>query len=366
MIGPVIGSVISSVIRGVVGGIAGLPSGDFSPVGLLYYPEPIGGSTALERYQTNLDGQDDFWLRGEEWSANNAVIEIVFVGPEPSAGNKYLVDNSGVEIRAYCLLTGGTGFVDSSAATMELNGVIVANNSALPVVGEVNHVKLTYDLGEGFFAGVDTFGARLNIQEFFPAAINSIKLTDPASAANTYTYKLSGNAPYELPIGEELGVNDWDNNPSVIGSSWTNNGDGSFTCDGSQISNDLLRINGVLTGASGYFSGLEVVNYQDVAGGTTKRLRMSVGTTIVNATADGSYNGVTETAADLNIYITAEVGMSCTVRGVFAKTLPASALTFENGEPDGSDRELITRKSDNSGWTGDGLNEYDYAAGSNP
>ena len=47
-----------------------------------------------------------------------------------------------------------------------------------------------------------------------------------------------------------------------------------------------------------------------------------------------------------------------------SKQLPASALTFENGEPDGSDREPITRKVDNSGWvTGEQVVNGDFSDG---
>jgi hypothetical protein len=47
------------------------------------------------------------------------------------------------------------------------------------------------------------------------------------------------------------------------------------------------------------------------------------------------------------------------------KEMPASTFLRENEEPDGSDIVDITRKPDNSGWTGDGL-DYDYAEGALP
>lgn len=39
-------------------------------------------------------------------------------------------------------------------------------------------------------------------------------------------------------------------------------------------------------------------------------------------------------------------------------------ITLQNSEPDGSDRTLVMRKEDNSGWT-DGATDYDYATGVN-
>ena len=41
-----------------------LPNGPFPTVEQTYFPEPVGGSDATMRYQWNLDGQDDFWSRG--------------------------------------------------------------------------------------------------------------------------------------------------------------------------------------------------------------------------------------------------------------------------------------------------------------
>lgn len=156
-----------------------------------------------------------------------------------------------------------------------------------------------------------------------------------------------------LSSNYELGANDWGNNPSSIDASITDNGDGTYTCDGSQLSNASLRVDDVLTLGSNYYSGLEIVGYTEVGGGVNKRVRMSVGSTFINATANGKYSGVTQTNSDDNIYITIEVGVACTVRGVFARTAPDSALMFENGSVDGSDRLLVTENEDGSGFDGE-------------
>lgn len=226
------------------------PVGDFPDINQTYYPEPIGGSTATQKYITELDGQDDYWLRGEPWRSTVSTITIEFVAPSSFSVNQYLYDTSGTDIRAYCLLNSGTGFIETNGTVIKLNGNAIANNSTAPVAGKINRLQISYSLVAGFFVGVDIFGARRNLIDFASFPILSIMLTDEENSANTYTYKLSSNLPYELPLGEE-----------------------------------------------------------DISA-TTK-------------------------------------------------------ITLQNSEPSGSDRILVTRKEDNSGFT-DGTTDYDYAAGANP
>ena len=326
MLKPILSPILTSIIRGVMQTASPFyPLGDFPLYNDVYYPEPIGGSDALMRYQTNLDGQDDFWLRSEEWAATNPVVEVSFIGMG-AAATGYLFDNDGVSGRGRVFFGAGTGFINSTGISTELNGQSIATNTVVAVEGEINHIKITY----AGAVGVDRFGADRALGSFYPAAITSIKLTDPASTANSYTYKLNGNAPYELPIGESLGVELVENGGFVGASGW------------------LYQAAGDLVIGKSYEVAFNVVNSDEAS---QSRLMDVNGTLVVSIGAAGSYKAVFTLAAGDNVLFRADGGVY-EVDNVSIKELPASHLTFENGEPDGSDRELITRKADNSGWVG--------------
>ena len=249
---------LTPILRSVTGiGAGGLPIGEFESIDSTYYTEPVGGSNAPTRYQWDLDGQDDFYLRGDPdyGSTTTATVECVFVGrasPSPGA-TKYLIgrhsfDRFFLAARDGLILIGNGGTSSDPAAI---------------VIGDINYAKLTASGTEivcvlngvevyrqpqlwtgvldsvGFAIRGDSSAGRYN------GPIQAFRVT---TDAQDDVYLLSSNGDFELPIGEE----------------------------------------------------------------------------------------------DAN---------------------STSKLTLQNGEPSGSDFELVTRKSDNSGWTGDGANEYDYAAG---
>jgi len=200
MIKNVLSQVISGVISGVIVG-PDLPAGAFDTIQALYYKEPVGGSEATERYQWNRDGQDDFSLRNVVWNCVNPVIEGTFIGK--TTATTYFIfdgDSTGTD-RAYLFVNSLTGNLNSNAATIELNGVVVADNMAAGVEGEINHYKLTFT---GTYR-VQVVGARYSLDQLFsPTAINDIQLTDPLDAGNSFATKFSDNGAVQGAIGVEI------------------------------------------------------------------------------------------------------------------------------------------------------------------
>lgn len=252
MIEPIIRPMIEPIIRPIIGEGGVLPPGPFPLQQATYYNEPVGGSTADRQYQTELDGQDDFWLRGASWTGSaDSEIVIEFY---PTVNNilQRLVDfdqSANIRLRSTdgnLLFTGMTGPVGM------LNGNVVTSGSASPVYGEINVASVRGNYSGQTFS---VLGCRADQGgNFFNGAIRSLCLIDHNDSGNSYVYKFDSNGQPIAPIGVE------------------------------------------------YFEG---------------------------------------------------------------DSVPTSAFTFQNGEPDGSDQYIIDRKSDNSGWT-DGVTDYDYAAGSNP
>ena len=233
--------------------------------------------------------------------------------------------------------------------------------AAKPVEGEENHIKITFT--GNFRVGV--VGCRFSRDTAFSLTpITAIKLTDPADAANTHTTKFVNNEAYQLELDGELGPDLISSsvfgNPSISGSQWSLVGDEwQYVGDGSfnslQFLSDaeqpeLLEIAFTVTGFTGSGAG-----------------------TFVNAAASGqsfSANGdylftVTKSVSGAQVFKRFGGVCSFNISNISIKAIPASTFLRENEEPDGSDIVDITRKPDNSGWTGDGL-DYDYADGALP
>lgn len=348
MIEKVLSGVIRSVISGVIGGGgSGFPDGRFDTVNTPYFPEPIGGSTATQRDQTNLDGQDDFWLAGFVWSTASASSGFAYSIVGSDDANTSINDDLGTD--------GSGNIIWSSFAgeTATLNGNVITSGTTQFVVGEINSITII-----GTYSGsIDRHGTNLAGTQFYPAAISALMLIDGASSANSYVYKLTGNAPYENAIGEELGEN-----LAIPAFELTTafNG-GVFTADGAEttfenvasfagfvmIDEDMATVEDV------YLVSFEIT---EVAGPVVARVAFT-GAAVVDFAAEvGVYQLLVPSVANavancIFTLLTGIAGISVKFKNTSIELLPKSTLTFENGEPDGSDRELITRKSDNSGWT---------------
>ena len=209
------------------------------------------------------------------------------------------------------------------------------------------------------------FAALALSTNYYPNAIISIKLVDSASAANTYTYKLSSNLPYELPIGNELDEQIW--NYTAQTPSGVDYGGVTYTYN--NVSANMDQFDSIPIGVGDRLEmRFKITNYN---GGVVRFLIYYA----QSETLVGQYYG---SGGDF-VYLTDSVAQGDTITRIrlnsfefdseisnlSIRIVPASGITIENSEPDGSDRILVTRKEDNSGFT-DGTTDYDYATGANP
>lgn len=122
------------------GGGSPYPPGAFLPVSSDYYPEPTGGSTALKRYQWNMDGQDDFWRRSnpDYGTTSTCRLECTWVAIDtPVTGFKGLIGKSAGD-RFYILLDAVNNMYFGNGA-----GGFATN--VPPVFGELNHAVIEAD-----------------------------------------------------------------------------------------------------------------------------------------------------------------------------------------------------------------------------
>ena len=326
-----------------------------------------------ERYFTQLDGQSKFWRRETPWVCVDPIVEITFLG-NTAPSTYFLFDGVDSSDRAYLYSNANNGFLNTNGATIELNGSVVANGAVAAVVGELNKVVVTFT---GSYR-LQTLGARFSQDNLFaPTIISSIKLIDPADVANTFDYPIDKNLPFELPDGEEVGAELIQNGKPVDASIWEgNNSTLSVTSDG------YMEVLGVVPSSTNmnqsFFTELGktyLVSFGNKKGTAPNNQVCRVGT----AVSDGSILnksvtvGVTslefigigaDTYISLGFGETA-VGQTSLWRDISIRELPNSALIFENGEVDGSDRLLVTEKAD--GFVGEDLissNESDWVTSS--
>ena len=350
MLSNLIRNVLSSAISGVING----SSGDIPPLN--------------ERYFTQLDGQSKFFRREAVWECVDPVVEVVFLGYEPTTTYMLFDGDLTGNARAFAFINANTGYVNCpNAQTLELNGVAVTPNTsaAKPVEGELNRIRVSFT---GTFK-VQVLGCRFaRDAAFAPTIIESIKLIDSADTANTFNYPLDENLPYELPDGVTL-TELWGGAP-IVGAGWTDNGGGSYTCDGTSGSLLLQAIPATINSGDEVEVTYKVSNY--VSGGVRS---LTYGTSDVAVGSSRSTNGVFTQIVTINSNTGSAPNRAVlqsfpnfigTVSNISFKAIPNSALVFENGSIDGSDRLLVTKKEDGTGFVGETGIEYDYATGAAP
>ena len=314
-----------------------------------------GGPPLIQRYFTQLDGQSKFFRRETPWACVDPVVEITFLG-NTAPTTYFLFDGVDATDRAFLYANANNGLLNTNAATIELNSAIVSNAAVAAVVGELNKVIVTFS---GSYR-LQTLGARFSQNSLFaPTIISSIKLIDPADTANTFNYPMDKNLPYELPDGVES-LELWDDPASEIESGWVYNGNGSYTRSAagndSAIGNNIAFVSGQAVNITLTIDSIDVGGFKVSAqGGASVNVPSTSGVHTVQCIAGAS--GTTKVSGT-----TASTRGS--VSGVSIKV--ASALIFENGSVDGSDRLLVTKKEDGTGFVGETGIEYDYATGAAP
>ena len=339
-------NVLSGIISGVINGSSG---GNVPP--------PLN-----ERYFTQLDGQSKYWRRIEPdyGQTTAATLECLFYGG--ASGFEYLVGRS--SDRFYLGLSNNNVTCGNGGSTN------IGNTAIDPT--KINHAKLTADgTSVTFFVnGVQV----AQVAQLWTGLLDDVQFGGSNSGTNSYSgilvsarvttdtvdniYGLDTNLPYDLPNGEALGSELWDGTPAIDGG-WTDNGGGSFTCDGSSNSALTQSIPAGLTQGDEVEITFEISGY--VSGGLRGLVYCDDGYGVgIAQTADGVYSqivslsntgGSITDAVRLQSY-TAFIG---TVSNISFKEIPTSALIFENGSIDGSDRLLVTERQDNSGFLGEDL-----------
>ena len=330
---------ISNLIRGVLSGaISGVinSAGDTPPI------PPLN-----ERYFTELDGQSKYWRRIEPdyGQTTTATIECLFYGGG-SSGLQYLVGRHSSD--SFYLALNGSDVVYG-------NGSSALQGATAVTLAKINHAKLTADgTNVTFYVnGVQVaqtaqtwtgllddvgFGVRGELQQDFYDGI----LVSARVATDTVdnVYPLDKNLPYELADGTALGPELWTLSPS-------------FPVDETVGSQVLLRDDNLRDAVQPNTS------YQiDFFNNTNNTVRLFLtAITYITVSAQQTYSGILSTEATIDskgYFATTSSGVPIlgTIEGVTVKEIPDSALIFENGEVDGSDRLLVTEKQDGSGFLG--------------
>jgi len=305
-----------------------------------------------ERYFTQLDGQSKYWRRIEPdyGQTTNATLECLFYGG--GSGAEYLVGVGGGD--RFFIALNGNSVVFGNGASAGLGATSVD-------LEKINHAKLVADganvtffingaqvaqVAQSWSGLLDniSFGLNGSSSAFYSGILVAARVTTDTV---DNVYGLDTNLPYDLADGVTLGPELWEGT-ATSGSGWTDNGDGSYTCDGTGnallvqgIPSTLESGNGVevIFEVSGYVSGnvrALVYGASDVGIGSQ---RGSTGVFTEVVTVDAT------TSSAPNRAVMQGFGFAGTVSNISFKEIPNSALIFENGSIDGSDRLLVTKNA---------------------
>ena len=98
-------------------------------------------------FHPGLDGQSKFFRREAVWECVDPVVEVVFLGYEPTTTYMLFDGDLTGNARAFAFINANTGYVNCpNAQTLELNGVAVTPNTsaAKPVEGELNRIRVSF------------------------------------------------------------------------------------------------------------------------------------------------------------------------------------------------------------------------------
>tara|TARA_R100000541_G_scaffold54431_2_gene62913 strand:- start:35 stop:1723 length:1689 start_codon:yes stop_codon:yes gene_type:complete len=314
-----------------------------------------------QRYITMLDGQSKFWRRNAEWTsgAAGASVDTLFFPNDISRSSRQYVtdDSENNPDRLYVSLEPNTGNIswDSSitVTSAKLNGQTITRNSTPPEQSKINRVELTTSTQVGF----GKLGSKNDGADFFDGAVFSVDVVDQSSASNSFSHPLDTNLPYDLPAGMTLGPElpastrdfsfggPWDNGTftrsNTIGE-WSTDagGIGPRTDVDSLLSSDFWLIS---------WSGLVDSDiYINLDGSLSLVSAAPSGTQVV------SIGSATTTA---QLYLRAANAGVKTLSALSLSSIPNSALIFENGSIDQSDRLLVTKNAAIGFWGEDKWSE---------
>ena len=337
MLSNLIRNVLSGTISGVINGSGG---GSAPPLN--------------ERYFTQLDGQSKYWRRVEPdyGQTTTATIECSFFGKSGS-GFEYLIGRNSND-RFYI------GLNSSGDVGYAKGGSNFAGQTTVDLT-KINHAKLVADgtdvkfyvnsvliatQAQGWSGLLDEVGFGVKgdqLLDFYSGILVSARVT-----TNTVdnVYELDKNLAYELPDGVES-LELWDDPASEIESGWVYNGNGSYTRSAagndSAVGNNIAFVNGQTVNITLTIDSIDVGGFKVSAqGGASVNVPSTSGVHTVQCIAGAS--GTTKVSGTTASTRGSVSGVSITVD---------SALMFENGSIDGSDRLLVTENQDGTGFDGE-------------
>ena len=322
-----------------------------------------GGPPLSQRYFTQLDGQSKYWRRIEPdyGQTTTATLECLFYGGIGSGfqllTGRHSDDRFYIGINSGNSVVFGNGTATSGSTTVDRTKINHAKLTAdgTNVTFYVNGVQIS-QVAQTWSGLLDQvgFGAKdAGTANFYDGILVSSRVT---TDTEDDIYPLDKNLPYELPDGVTL-TELWDGTPTV-GAGWIDNGDGSYTCDGTTGALLSKVIPATINSGDEVEVTYEVSNY--VSGGVRS---LTYGTSDVAIGSVSSTNGVFTQIVTINSNTGSPPNQAAlqsypnfigTVSNISFKALPDSALIFENGSIDGSDRLLV----DPTGTGFDGQDEW--------
>ena len=313
-----------------------------------------------ERYFTQLDGQSKYWRRVEPdyGQTTTATIECSFFGKSGS-GFEYLIGRNSND-RFYIGLNssgdvgyakGGSNF--SGQTTVDLTKI---NHAKLVADGTdvkfyVNSVLIATQ-AQGWSGLLDEVGFGVKgdqLLDFYSGILVSARV---ATDTVDNVYGLDTNLPYDLPDGVELGPDLWQGQDYTSANAAT-----VITI----VSGSEWSVQSISGSANNFGVGARVSGFATTIGKTYQYSVSSDESVNVAAyrpnfsnLAFGT-NSLVFTAQDTisQLYVAPRTQDTVVFSSPTIKEIPSSALIFENGSIDGSDRLLVTENQDATGFNGE-------------
>ena len=328
------------------------------------YPEPIEGYTSTDTigWKTELDGTNDHWLRGDQdyGATTNASIECTWIGG--GLGLDYLVTRHNND-RFYLAVT-------ATSVVMFGNGGLASQSQTSYDPTKINHAKLTADgvnvkfylngtlittQAQAWTGTLNSIGFGVNGGGFVDHLRGTLLTARVVTDTEDDTYIIDTDLDYTLKQGtSQL----WTTGVKTIGGAATVPSADSITINeaGSTLagvyvpvtSGDYVTVSGVLDLTSGQ---VDISAKTDFSG------------VITTLTSSGAFSFTMTALGAVAFKRSFASGAVCTITDL--AVVPDTALTLTNAVTDGSNRERITRKADNSGWVGVS-GDYEYADGAIP
>ncbi len=202
-----------------------------------YYAEFDSVQQSHGVYANTLVFASDFSVQ-VDFSSTSTGLDMTFMAGEDT-GNAVILDTSGGNIRALAFSGGLLQPVITTPEAPYIDGVLrsvgvslVGTTVSLLVDGDVKSTG-TWTTNPNY--NISTIGTRYVNQRFFSGIIaNPVATISGVTTSNTLGLA-TGNVEY--PAENVFGANGWTGTGLTLGVGWVDNGDGTYTSDGTQSAN---------------------------------------------------------------------------------------------------------------------------------